>query len=161
MVKSLKPLELRDIHLPDAVSWWPPAIGWWVLLLALILMLVGIVFVLKKMRQVSVRKSSIVEFKSIQLAFLQHQDKSLLSQQLSQLLRQILLSSQPRSEVASVAGKQWLDLLNVSHPKGMFKLEWLELLSISSYQKEADYDADELLEHIERWINTYPKRYLL
>jgi hypothetical protein len=23
-------LPLRDIHLPGAISWWPPAIGWWV-----------------------------------------------------------------------------------------------------------------------------------
>ena len=22
-------LPLKDIHLPDAISWWPPAIGWW------------------------------------------------------------------------------------------------------------------------------------
>ena len=24
-------LPLRDLHLPDAIGWWPPAPGWWVL----------------------------------------------------------------------------------------------------------------------------------
>ena len=24
-------LDLRDIHLPEAIGWWPPAIGWWLL----------------------------------------------------------------------------------------------------------------------------------
>ncbi|MDP7406676.1 MAG: DUF4381 domain-containing protein, partial [SAR324 cluster bacterium] len=22
---------LRDVHLPPAVSWWPPAPGWWII----------------------------------------------------------------------------------------------------------------------------------
>ena len=29
--------QLRDIHLPEAVGWWPPAPGWWILALVLIL----------------------------------------------------------------------------------------------------------------------------
>lgn len=33
-------LPLRDIHLPEAVSWWPPAIGWWLLAL----LMAGVVF---------------------------------------------------------------------------------------------------------------------
>ncbi|MEX2365260.1 MAG: DUF4381 family protein [Pseudohongiellaceae bacterium] len=28
--------ELADIHLPAAVSFWPPAIGWWILLALLL-----------------------------------------------------------------------------------------------------------------------------
>ena len=28
--------ELRDIHLPDGVSAFPPAYGWWVVLLAIL-----------------------------------------------------------------------------------------------------------------------------
>ena len=30
--------NLRDIHIPDGVSAFPPAYGWWVMLLALLLM---------------------------------------------------------------------------------------------------------------------------
>ena len=26
--------ELRDIHLPPEIGWWPPAYGWWILITA-------------------------------------------------------------------------------------------------------------------------------
>lgn len=157
----MKPLELRDIHLPDAVSWWPPAIGWWLLLLVVIILIIGIIFIVKKMQQVSVRKTAMAEFTKIKSDYQQHQNKTLLSQQLSQLLRQILLSTHPREDVASVSGEQWLSLLQASHPKGVFELSWLENLTLAAYQKQAEYDADLLLSGIQRWIETFPKRYLL
>jgi len=157
----LKQLELRDIHLPDAVSWWPPAMGWWVLLLAVILLFVAVFFLIKKLNQVSVRKTAMADFERIKADYIEHQDKTVLSQQLSQLLRQILLSTHSRSEVASVSGEQWLAMLKQSHPKGQFELSWLESLSLSAYQKQADYDADSLLNNIQHWVSTYPKRYLL
>lgn len=158
-------LELKDIHLPDAVSWWPPAIGWWLALITLVLIVLALVLMvkimLKKLNQVSVRKRALKVFFSIKSSYKEQHDKTQLSQQLSQLLRQILLTSQPRSDVASATGKQWLALLNRSHPKGHLELEWLQLLATSAYQKQADYDADELMGHIQQWLHTYPKRHVL
>ena len=34
-MNELQQLPLRDIHLPEAVSWWPPAYGWWLLVVLL------------------------------------------------------------------------------------------------------------------------------
>ena len=44
--------ELRDIHLPDGVSAWPPAYGWWVMLAAVIA-----IFLIIKIVQKIIRKS--------------------------------------------------------------------------------------------------------
>ena len=24
--------DLRDVHMPDPISWWPPAFGWWMIM---------------------------------------------------------------------------------------------------------------------------------
>ena len=41
--------QLRDIHLPDTVSDWPPGPGWWVL--ALVLLLFGAALVIWAVRR--------------------------------------------------------------------------------------------------------------
>jgi len=33
-------LPLKDIHLPEAIGWWPPAIGWWLLAVLIPLLIV-------------------------------------------------------------------------------------------------------------------------
>jgi len=34
-------LPLKDIHLPDAITWWPLAIGWWLLIVMVIAAIYG------------------------------------------------------------------------------------------------------------------------
>ncbi len=43
--------QLRDIHLPEAIGWWPPAPGWWLLTLLFILALAFTVRYLLTRRQ--------------------------------------------------------------------------------------------------------------
>ena len=40
--------ELRDIHLPPEIGWWPPAYGWWILITALLTLTIFAIFFLVK-----------------------------------------------------------------------------------------------------------------
>ncbi|MFT6420574.1 MAG: hypothetical protein ACJA05_000083 [Porticoccus sp.] len=43
--------QLRDIHLPDPIGWWPPAPGWWLLALLLLSAMTYCLWRLKKRHQ--------------------------------------------------------------------------------------------------------------
>ncbi|MBL7003531.1 MAG: DUF4381 domain-containing protein [Gammaproteobacteria bacterium] len=152
-------LELRDIHLPDAVSWWPPAIGWWVLLMAIFLLIALLLWLYKRAKQVTVRQQAQQQYKLIKDEYNNCNDKVWLSQQLAQLLRQVLLTIKPRSEVAKVTGLEWLEALASIHEKGNLSKNEADILFLAPYQVSADYDADKLLQVIETWVKTIPSRH--
>ena len=39
---DLEQIPLRDLHLPEAISWWPLAPGWWVVI-GLTMVLIGVI----------------------------------------------------------------------------------------------------------------------
>jgi len=101
--------ELRDIHLPGPVHWWPPAPGWW--LLALIVLLC-IVFVLYKLQQAAARRrwraAVLAEFeRRIAAAGADH---GALAAEISQFLRRLALRQQPAA--AALDGEAWLAYLD-------------------------------------------------
>ncbi|WP_315982906.1 DUF4381 domain-containing protein [Aliamphritea spongicola] len=57
--------ELRDIHLPEAVGYWPVAPGWW-LLLASVLVLAGlIVWTVRRYRHNAYRRAAAKELDKV------------------------------------------------------------------------------------------------
>ena len=48
--------ELRDIHLPPEIGWWPPAYGWWILITALLTLTIFAIFFLVKQHRSNLYK---------------------------------------------------------------------------------------------------------
>lgn len=150
-------LPLRDIHLPEAVSWWPPAIGWWLLALLLVVIVLAY-FLIRFLRQ----RASATNYKKMALQAFQQirkneqQDPMLLLREISQLLRRIALSYLPRQQVASLTGQQWIEQLNQLSATEVFSQQDAELISQASYRPQVSYSRDELLERCEQWIRQLP-----
>jgi hypothetical protein len=149
-------LPLRDIHLPEGVSWWPLAPGWW-LLLALLVLCVAIVLALRfYRRRLRLRKLALAELQQIEQAFAEHGNLQQLAGDCSVLLRRVCLSRFPRHEVAGLTDRAWLTFLNSHSKTPPFDAESARILLHAPYQPQVDGDADVLLSACRSWLQQLP-----
>ncbi|MDH5472066.1 MAG: DUF4381 domain-containing protein [Gammaproteobacteria bacterium] len=155
----MNPLEqLRDIHLPEPVFWWPPAAGWWLLALIIIAIAFLIPKAIKRFKNKPLKKIALLEFNKIQQAFNNHQNTAQLAQEISVLLRRICISYNPRYESASLTGKDWLNYLNKMAGDNIFSDQMGEIIFTAPYQKQAQFNGDDLIHSCKNWIDHLPRR---
>lgn len=104
-------LPIRDIHLPDAPSMWPPAIGWWLLAgLLLVLLAIGL-HLLWHWRQQRARQTQIINGYDQLINTANSPEQTL--QFASQYLRRVCLKHAPHA--AHLADDAWLNFLDRTH----------------------------------------------
>ncbi len=160
-------LNLKDIHLPAAVSWWPVAPGWWLLLTVLILLTV-IIFISRKIYLSKQLKRDITtELENIKQQYQQTGDSYQLATALSILLRRAAISFSSTEHVAGLTGEQWLDWLQQTNSNKTnsattgtsdnknFNSELGKILITVPYldkNHELNYDAQALITLCESWL---------
>ena len=103
-------LPLRDIHLPEAIGWWPPAVGWW--LLAGVL-LVGVAVWALRHRAGWRQRVALAELTAALAALRAGGDPALCAQRFSITLKRFAMTLSDRPErVAGLAGEPWLAYLD-------------------------------------------------
>ena len=108
-----KQIPLRDLHLPEAVGWWPLAPGWWfVIALALVALGYLVHFYLNHRSRSAARRYALRQLNTLTAEFEQHGDAVAFSSSLSELLRRTMLAYAPREEVAGLTGEAWLQWLD-------------------------------------------------
>jgi hypothetical protein len=158
-------LELKDIHLPDSILWWPPAPGWWVLGVVFIIFLFLMLLLLPKLwrwlRYKPVRSLSLKEFYLIKQSHQQQADQKQTLQAITTLLRRTVMSKSGRIGHAGVVGDDWINQLNQMSQKDCFTQAQEELLKYGRYQPAIEgqnkADIDSLLQSCENWIRSLPK----
>jgi len=145
-------LPLRDIHLPDAITWWPPAMGWWFLLIVIMVALFGSWLLYKKLTRRTAVKSATEILLNIKQA--KNNDELETLKQLSVCIRRVSISVNPRDEAASLTGKEWLNYLDQSVEGTPFSEGVGQCLSDAHYRKKAPegLELDALIDLCERWL---------
>lgn len=134
-------LPLRDLHLPDAVGWWPLAPGWWVLfgIVAIALAYLGWrwyrAWVFNAPRRFALR-----ELARFEAEYVEHRNPVALGKQISELLRRSMLAYAPRETVAGLTGEAWLAWLDDNLPVPYFHTEGgKSLLSLPYRDPDGDF----------------------
>jgi len=150
-------LPLRDIHLPDPVSWWPLAPGWWFSLLFLLL-LVGVAWAIRRwIKRGQLKRSALAELKLLEQTCSEDgEDSQQQIEALSILLRRLALSVYPRQEIASLTGEQWLLQLDVAlattPQSGAFSAGIGRVIIEAPYKPGLSVDLPALLALVRYWI---------
>lgn len=144
--------QLRDIHYPNAISFWPPAIGWYIscgfFLFCVLLSFILYYWYRKKtqMRRLLLQKIS-------QLKMSAGEKEASIFAELSVLLKRAALYAFPREEVASLYGKAWLEFLDkTSNNNNAFTQGTGKILAAAPYQQQHAYQKEEFFLLIEVWV---------
>lgn len=154
-------LQLRDIHLPEPISWWPLAPGWWISLAAIILIVAAVFIARKIYLGKQLRRDINSELELIKQQYQQLENKPQLARALSILLRRANISFYPQSNIAGLTGEQWLQHLDSTNSKPLaeqaFQSETGKVLLSAPYMPddaESDFDANQLISLCESWLTS-------
>jgi len=141
-------IPLRDLHLPEAIGWWPFAPGWWV---AIGLAVVALAYLLRlysrRRERGAARRYALRQLNTLMADFEQHGDAVAFSSRLSSLLRRTMLAYAPRSEVAGLTGDAWLEWLDRDLDQPRFQSDTgRKLLEVPYRRPDDDLTALELVD---------------
>ena len=150
-------LPLKDIHLPDAILWWPPAPGWWILAVLLALLAYTFPRLLRWLRYKPVKSLSLKELNLIRQDHQQQADHRQTLLAITALLRRTVMSRSGRVGNAGLVGDDWIQQLNQMSSSVSFSTQQGELLTHGRYRPVVEGDIENLLLSCESWIKSLPK----
>ncbi len=140
--------DLRPLHFPDPLPWWPPAPGWWILLG---LALLGLFIWLWRRHRLRLQRAALRELAAVAE---QDDDFARCAGEVNRLLKRYALVCFPREEVAGLSGSQWLAFLRDHGDEHIF-FRAGKLFENTPYQRHATSgDVDLLFEFAENWIRS-------
>ena len=148
--------QLRDIHLPPPISWWPPAPGWWLLAgLISIALIAAIFWLINYRRKNRYRRLALQQLRALHARWQTQQDDAQLVEAINQLLKQTALIAYPRRRVAALSGADWLLFLDSGLNRPRFSEAALRGLATAYQAAPAAVAPELLLSATEYWIRRH------
>jgi hypothetical protein len=147
-------IPLRDIHMPNLISWWPLASGWWVLLGVVVatVTIAGAIGWWRKRHRV--RRAALREFSGIEKNFAEHRDTHRLARDLSRLTRRTALAYCPGQGTAALTGAAWIDHLKSLTEASQNADFVADTLNVAAYRRHESLDAERVLDSFREWFRS-------
>lgn len=104
--------QLRDIHEPAAIGWWPLAPGWWILAGVIATLLIGGVWLLLRWREKKRRNLYRTEGRRLLQAVTLDTPRAV--EEINILLKRVAVVTFGRDTCAPLTGEAWIDFLESS-----------------------------------------------
>ncbi len=145
--------ELRDIHLPAPVSFWPPAPGWWIVAGLVVLALLGLAYLEWRRRQTLAYRAA-RDLEAIDRDRARYADSRAVAAAAAVLMRRIVLTRSGRPETAALTGEAWQSFLRTG--KGALPADIGAFLAMAPYlpptAPAAAMDRAALVAAVRTWI---------
>ena len=149
--------NLKDIHLPPAVSWWPPAPGWWILAVFFVFLTVLCAWWFRRRYECSrPRVEALRILKDLQVQYEKSPAALTTLRTLSQLLRRSALSFSKQEDVASLQGEDWLKFLDKNGQTTEFTEGVGKIFGENIFQQKPDFEIEALFPLVNKWVKECP-----
>ena len=138
--------DLRPLHLPPDIGWWPPAPGWWLLVVLMVSLGAWVLFV---WRRGAARREALRIIRQMECDELAG---PALAQQINVLLRRYAMACYPQLNAQSLAGDAWLEFLNRHGAGRDFSGATAQALTQAPFAPNASVDRNELIDLARHWV---------
>ncbi|MCE3045065.1 DUF4381 domain-containing protein [Legionella sp. 16cNR16C] len=161
MTKTNALENLRDIHLPEAIGWWPLAPGWYILLILVLLLFAGgLYYFIEYQKNSKPKRHALKLLAQYQEEYQRSGNSQLASSRVSELLKRVALVYFSRETVASLQGEEWINFLNQTGRKLNFNAVRQLLLELPYQPSTSQVSLAPLFARAKTWIKQRGKRCL-
>lgn len=141
--------DLKDIHLPGAISWWPLAPGWWLLILTIVLLIIATSYCYYLWKKRAYRRMALHELEALFANNTTVSDLHYL-ETVATLIRRTAIAGSTNNQLAHWQGSQWQEYLQQQMPEDQARL-----IAVSRYQAQHDINRELLTDAARNWIKRH------
>jgi len=149
--------QLRDVQLPEPVSWWPLAYGWWWLIILSCITIAAIILrITAARRKNKYRHQATHELELHYQSWQNDQDSPRYLQAANAVLKRVVLHISDSHQTASQTGTTWLNTLNLYQAEELSSETQLAL-SEQLYRQQSSTDIASVHGEIAEWIKSHQR----